>query len=196
MIRDLFNASSLQSTATYSEEVQISSSMDNDEGLNAQLKLDDYDWINHSHVFRRCQKSCLRIYSHKDESGSQQNPLITRAVKRGLWSTKKSNLLYHLDTWRRATSWNEEILPASLCSLELLISIAITCPQTENDIRKINNLLPELLSSETGYIQEVLQIVKRHCALEDGSHFFQKSHSVHLVFSAFVFISVIINKFT
>jgi hypothetical protein len=114
-------------------------------------------------VISHSQQRCLDLWSLKKEVPTKNDTFVSviyRAGKDELeWSPSHMALYEDLVHWRDVVTRKEGVLPGLLCSLSLLVSIAVKRPPCEASLRRISYFLPELLQEED-YLGQILSLVR------------------------------------
>ena len=116
-------------------------------------------------VLTKSQYRCLDMWTTKMEDLNKNDMFLTilqRAQDGQLvWTSTHRKLLDDLVVWRNGTAQQMQVLPAMLCSLDFLVTIAWKRPLSEAAMRRIQYFLPHFLLEENGrWLQEILAMVR------------------------------------
>jgi ribonuclease D len=116
-------------------------------------------------VISHSQQRCLDLWSLKAEVPTKNETFVSviyRAGKGELeWSPPHMALYEDLVHWRDVVARKEGVLPSLVCSLQLLVSVALKRPTCEASLRRISYFLPELLEdTQEDYLGQILSLVR------------------------------------
>ena len=116
-------------------------------------------------VISHSQQRCLDLWSLKAEVPTKNEAFVSviyRAGKGELeWSPSHMALYEDLVHWRDIVARKEGVLPALVCALHLLVSVALKRPTCEASLRRISYFLPELLEDmQEDYLGQILSLVR------------------------------------
>jgi hypothetical protein len=116
-------------------------------------------------VISHSQQRCLDLWSLKAEVPTKNDTFVSviyRAGKGELEGSPSHMALYEdLVSWRDVVARKEGVLPGLVCSLHLLVSVALKRPTCEASSRRISYFLPELLEDkQEDYLGQILSLVR------------------------------------
>ena len=164
-----------------SSDMNCSTEKEVDEGSELFSIVINSDNINQIHTVMKSlsisQKQCLRFWTHKNEK-YLNNERIVFASKRGLWKQEQTLLYENLVQWRLKISIIEEIMPHSVCNIDFLLGVAINRPRDEDELKRIQYFLPELLEDPTSpYLKDLLETVQSSFTIPDEHEKSDASHT-------------------
>ena len=121
--------------------------------------------LNLMSVITKSQQACLSLWNDKNESPMKNYTLISILQRSSLgeikWDNSNMTLYCKLVVWRDEIAKNEGILPGMVCSLDLLVKIALKRPKTVDQLHCLSYFLPGLLNVPgLKCVEQMLSIVE------------------------------------
>jgi len=129
---------------------------------------------NLTKVLRLSQERCLGFWTVKTEPTGKNEMLIklikradrltggnTSSTNKQIWTQSDMSLYSELIEWRMEVAKKEGIMPATVCSLDLLVLMAYKRPGCRIGLKRLSYYIPELLQdgSEPDYLDDAFSII-------------------------------------
>lgn len=129
---------------------------------------------NLTKVLKRSQERCLGFWTVKTEPIGKNDTLIklikradiltcgnTSSTSKQIWTQSDMTLYSELTEWRFEVAKKEGIMPAMVCSLDLLVLMAYKRPGCRIGLKRLSYYIPELLQdgNEPDYLDDAFSII-------------------------------------
>jgi len=129
---------------------------------------------NLTKVLKRSQERCLGFWTVKTEPTGKNDTLIklikradrltcgnTSSTSKQIWTQSDMTLYSELTEWRFEVAKKEGIMPAMVCSLDLLVLMAYKRPGCRIGLKRLSYYIPELLQdgNEPDYLDDAFSII-------------------------------------